>query len=605
MRFVLLALFVVPSLMQAQKAAFPMQTLSLDDLSAFRPAAKNWRIAGDVAADLGKDEALQATPGKGVLANLPDSKQHDHLVTVMEHGDLDLEVDVLLARHSNSGIYLQGRYEIQILDSWGKVRPKFGDMAGIYQRWDDSKPEGQQGFEGNAPRLNAAKAPGLWQRLRVEFQAPRFDASGRKIANARIVRVLLNGVLVHENLELTGPTRGPMAPNEVAKGPLLIQGDHGPVAFRNFRYRSYDGTPAALRDIRYESCSWDQKGFPNFLTQKMDKSGELTGLTWEVTSSNTDFATRYRATLRVPKSGRYHFDFQVAGTGLLKIGNDTLYRPGVWGQSATRTLEAGDLPLELQYAKNEYWYQPMLALFVEGDDFRATALHLASSATLDDPIAPIFVEPRGRQPELLRSFIDIRPDTSSRSVRLVHPISVGYPDGPAYTFDLDRGTLVQVWRGGFLDATPMWENRGDGHAEPRGSVTLLGLAPQVSSGAFADTLAPDANYRFGGYRLDADGSPTFEYIAHGTRVSDKIRPASEGKTLSRELSAEGSTTLLHRLAVADRISVAGPNLWLVGDKNYFISAAAGQKIQLRNTADGRQELVATLGRDALRYEVVW
>jgi len=73
--------------------------------------------------------------------------------------------------------------------------------------------------------------------LDVTFRAPRFDPSGTKVENSRFVRVVHNGVVVHENVELTGPTRAATFEDEAAMGPLMIQGDHGPVAFRDVRIK--------------------------------------------------------------------------------------------------------------------------------------------------------------------------------------------------------------------------------------------------------------------------------------------------------------------------------------------------------------------------------
>jgi hypothetical protein len=596
-----------PVLLTGQAAQFPFQRINLDDMSAWKPAAANWRIAGDASADMAVNEAMTAQPGKGVLVNLPTAKLRDNLVSVMEHGDIDLEVDVMMAAHSNSGIYLQGRYEVQVLDSWAKKRPYFGDMGGIYQRWDDSKPEALKGFEGNAPLLSVAKAPGLWQHFRIVFKAPRFDASGRKVANARIEQLWLNGALIHENLELTGPTRGPLAPNEVVKGPILLQGDHGPVAYRNFRYRAYEGDAVSLRNVKYTAYTWDKDGYPNFATMTGGTSGELPGLTWEVAASNNDFANRYTATLRVPESGIVNIKFDAFGGGLLKIGNDTLARPGSWSTTVSRNLPAGDHPVEIQYVKRESWYQPLLGLFAEGQKFRQVALHQASSAALDVPVAPIFVAPQGRRPELLRCFMDVQPDTSKPSIRIVHPINVGYPDGPAYTYDLDCGALVQVWRGRFLEATPMWENRGDGHANPIGSVTLLGVAPQFGpSGRITDTLPTDANYRFGNYTLDENGSPTYEYTMYGYNCSDKIMPSEDGKRLTRAFMAKGGTLQMeYRMAINQQITSVGKGLYIIGDKSYYIQVPAAVKATIRKTADGRQELVAPVGDSGIQYDVVW
>ena len=222
----------------------------LNDLSAFRSPGRTWAIGADAMADMGKTNTLTLVPGTGVLANLPGTGGTD-LFTTAEYGNIDLELEYMMARGSNSGIYLQGMYELQLLDSWGTKNPTAGDNGGIYQRWDESKPEGQKGYEGYAPRQNASKAPGLWQKLRISFQAPRFDANGQKTENAKFLRVELNGVPIHEDVELSGPTRGAMGPQERALGPIRIQGDHGPVAFRNIRITKFDKPRPEFSDIKY------------------------------------------------------------------------------------------------------------------------------------------------------------------------------------------------------------------------------------------------------------------------------------------------------------------------------------------------------------------
>ncbi len=70
------------------------------------------------------------------------------------------------------------------------------------------------------------------------FRAPRFDDEGRKTRNAVFEKVVLNGEVIHENQEVTGPTRAAMFSDEAPRGPLMLQGDHGPVAYRNIRWRA-------------------------------------------------------------------------------------------------------------------------------------------------------------------------------------------------------------------------------------------------------------------------------------------------------------------------------------------------------------------------------
>jgi hypothetical protein len=144
-------------------------------------------------------------------------------------------VEFCIPKHSNSGIYLQGRYEIQVYDSYGVAKDAYPgiECGGIYPRWIND-----QGTNGHSPQINASKPPGEWQTFDIVFQAPRFDGAGKKIANAQMVRVLHNGQLIHQKVELPGPTRAAHYSDEKAVGPILLQGDHGPVAYRNLRVKT-------------------------------------------------------------------------------------------------------------------------------------------------------------------------------------------------------------------------------------------------------------------------------------------------------------------------------------------------------------------------------
>ncbi len=91
--------------------------------------------------------------------------------------------------------------------------------------------------DGIAPRASGAKPPGQWQSLEIVFRAPRFDDAGKKTANARFEKAVLNGTTIHEDVELLYPTGHAWHQQEKPVGPLLLQADHGPVAFRNVRVR--------------------------------------------------------------------------------------------------------------------------------------------------------------------------------------------------------------------------------------------------------------------------------------------------------------------------------------------------------------------------------
>ena len=169
------------------------------------------------------------TPGDRIL-NGRDGKTVN-LVSDRKFGDVELYLEFLIPKGSNSGVYMHGLYEVQILDSYGVANPGVHDCGAIYERWIDNK-----GVGGRAPSRNASRPAGEWQSFRIWFRAPRFDAS-EKIENAKFLRVLHNGIQVQENVSVEGPTRAGMALPEARENPLMLQGDHGPVAFRNMYFR--------------------------------------------------------------------------------------------------------------------------------------------------------------------------------------------------------------------------------------------------------------------------------------------------------------------------------------------------------------------------------
>ena len=205
------------------------------ELTAWRQPVGKWLIAGNVELAADNSKKLSFTAGVGILINGPEGMT-SNLVSAEEFGDAQIHVEWLVPKGSNSGVYVMGRYEVQVFDSFGNPNPGASDAGGIYQRWDPKRGAGKEGYEGHAPMVkNAAKAPGEWQSFDITFRAPRFDAAGMKSANAVFVKVLHNGQTVHENVEVTGPTRSSLWEYEPEKptGPLMLQGDHGPVAYRN------------------------------------------------------------------------------------------------------------------------------------------------------------------------------------------------------------------------------------------------------------------------------------------------------------------------------------------------------------------------------------
>jgi hypothetical protein len=227
-----------PSLTTSNGSADSWTDLSSGEkaLEAWAGPIGNWYCAASAQPDSKNPRKLRAAPGHGILVNGPTGRTDD-LITKHKFKDIEAHVEFLIPKGSNSGVKFEGLYEIQILDSFGVKKPKASDCGGIYPRAEE-EPQYHHIDEGVPPRTNAARPAGEWQTLDVIFQAPRFDAKDKKVTNARFVKVVLNGQVIHENVEVATPTGAAWRlKKEVPEGPLLLQGTHGPVAFRNVRVR--------------------------------------------------------------------------------------------------------------------------------------------------------------------------------------------------------------------------------------------------------------------------------------------------------------------------------------------------------------------------------
>jgi sugar phosphate isomerase/epimerase len=198
---------------------------NLDGWSVTDQDKSKW-VVGKAAVSPDDPKKLINAGGSGEMINLAGG--HGDSVDIFskeKFGDCRIELELMVPQGSNSGIYVMGQYEIQVLDSWNKGdNLGMEDMGAIYG--------------ASTPQVNAAMRPGEWQKYVIDFRAPKFDSSGKKTAKARFLRVELNGVRIHNwGLEVDGSTGSALPGGEAATGPLMFQGNHGPVAYRNIIVR--------------------------------------------------------------------------------------------------------------------------------------------------------------------------------------------------------------------------------------------------------------------------------------------------------------------------------------------------------------------------------
>ncbi len=631
MRIKLIVLFVFLSF-----GMFAQEQLSFENLDNFKSQAGNWQIVGTVTMDRNIDvhhkpkveddskskkrkkkkkkekiveepKAVTFTAGTGILLNLNDKEKKDALITNWEHGDIKLELEVMLPKGSNSGIYLQGRYELQLLDSWGVKNPKYSDIGGIYRNWEKD-PELM--LKGVPPSSNPSKAPGLWQKLSIHFQAPRFDESGNKIANAKFVSVILNGVQIHNNVEVPLYTGGQISKIEVPKGPIMIQGDHGPVAIRNFKYQLLSESNIELSSLSFQTFNGAFKGLEELANQEVVLSGKTDKLDIGVTGEEDNYGLIYSGILNIPEEDRYSFNFGYTG-GLRVIIDDEILieKNSSDAQGSLRksiNLSKGEHTFQLINIKSAGWRAPKLGMTIKTTSTNPKTFHTYDSYPPNvGSVSSIFVD-AASEPRMLRAFVSF----NGNGKRLSHTIGVGTPEGVNFVYDLSSANLIGMWRGDFVDATPMWHKRGDGSFKPRGAVQWMFLNQSVAALENENSPFPESgtspDFITKGYAIDKESKlPVFKHVYKGVEIENKITTDQSNTYLIHQISFSKSGLINWYFKVAEgKVKKMPDGSYVIGDQEYYIKILSGQTPIIREV-DGKTELVLRVDNSNIKYEIIW
>ncbi len=614
---------------------FAQEQIELNNLDDFKAQAGNWQIVGEVVVnrnidvhdvedhtpevkskkrrkkkkkkDIVKPKPISFKPGTGILLNINDKEKNDALMTNWEHGDLLLELEVLLPKGSNSGIYFQGRYELQLKDSWGVKNPLGSDMGGFHNNWEKDP---DKIFRGIPPSSNASKAPGLWQKYKVHFQAPKFNHTGEKIANAKFVSVELNGVRIHSSVEVPTYTGGPIEKNEVAMGPLLIQGNHGPVAIRNFKYQRLTASSVTLNSLAYVTYKGAFKGLDELNDRSKVATGKANKIDVLSIGEEDEYGIMYIGSLNVEDEDDYTISVGYTGGVKLIVDNKKLIENN--SSSAQGLLEEkvrltkGTHKFILINIKSAGWRAPRLGLSIKSNSTNAKDFHAYDSYPPSvNSTTPIFVNAEP-SPRLLRAFVAFNGDGK----RLSHTIGVATPEGLNYVYDLSSANVVGVWRGDFVDATPMWHNRGDGSFKPRGAVQWTFLNQSVAqlddaNSAFPETgMAPEFVSK--GYVIDKDsGLPVFKSEYNGVSIENKISSDRSDTYLIGDVSFSKQGLVNWYMKIASGKIVKNlDGSYTVGHRDYYINMLSGQTPIIR-TVNGETELVLPVDGSPVKYEIIW
>ncbi len=598
-------------------AGFAQTQIQLNDLSAFNNPSANWTIESDVSGNFNAP-LLTSKAGKGILfCTLRGAKYQrtDDLKFNLEHGDIKLSLDFMLPKGANSGVYLQSRYEIQLYDSWLKTPVTDGDCGAIYHRWDEARGKGKEGYEGHPPRQNCVKAPGLWNHIEIDFKAPTFDASGKKLTNARFNSVILNGLIIQQNIELLGVTRGAVSTQEVTKAPLMIQGDHGQIALKNIAYEVFEKSDIAFSPVKYEIYQGIVTNFKPSNTTPIS-SGILAKPTQKVLDVKKDFLLKFDGKFTTKVAGNYNVIGQWEAIGAVIVDNDTIIKG--WHNPAEVTkgnkqLSAGEHNYTILYTKDYNWRPNSLGIFIQKDQWEKQAITERTSL-LDMVPMPLIDVKTTDVPAIQRSFI------MYGDKKISHGISVGMPDGLNFSYDLNQGGFLQFWRGDFLNTTDMWLDRGEPQTASAMGMTInandkfpLAYLANTEAEFPANLIKEDLKYK--GYKLQkqpmGSGYPSFMYDYKGLKVTDITTPLTQAEGLKRQLNFEGEPVagkqLYALLAEGSEISEVSATRYSIDNKSYYVEVLPIEtnKIIMRENQGKKQLLMPLNGLKEVSYQIIF
>lgn len=545
--------------------------ISLENLSAFDAPSAGWKLTPEVMMSPTNGTVMSNDKkGGGILVGTAGQT----IKTKANMQDLRLRFDFMLAPGAQAYVILPGNQRVLLADMPPTAAP--GSST--------------SGYTGQFPIMNATKAPGLWQTVEIAY-----DASTTQPNVARVNSVTLNGSLVQQ-----GSYR-PLPKALAGKEPIAFEVVKGTVAFRNIGYQELGNRrPLSVSNITYKlyTDSWKTEQ-----PKELEREGSTPEITQELGNGHKEFQLFFEGDMEVEEAGNYVFTVIHSGpnTRLTVDGEEVVSVAESRSQDTHPgriNLEKGTHRFKLLYARFP-WFPPGLSVSVTKAGIRPYDLTALSSLPVPKPKPYLGVDPENG-PEMIRSFVFYQDEKQKRT----HVLSVGNPAGWHYTVDLNRGALLQGWRGPFADVTEMWYQRGEPQLLKTAGLTV-DVSGKSSYAALQNNSAawPDsANLNYLGYRLTADGVPTLRYAFGSTTLTDRL--SADDKGLTRKISVEGNAPsgMYAMLGAGDSITMLEKGLYRVDDR-YYIRLDKNARPMQRNSA-GKQELLLPLGGE-VTYSLFW
>jgi hypothetical protein len=433
------------------------------------------------------------------------------------------------------------------------------------------------------PLTDAKRKEGLWQK--VELVLSLTGINGIPV----IEKVILNDLLIHSNVLLPNLNN--------AAGKLSFTNQTGLVAFKGFEYIAFEKKqPISIGNLTYtleETYNSDR----SFESKKQEKvGGKSTSLTFDIPNNFNKYILHYKGDMTVEKDAIYGFTLEHQGTGKLLIDGEQvvgsgeyLYRNPISGM---KEIKAGKHSFEFIY--HPIYWRPVFGVEVSGADFRPYGLNDPKTLPTRQLEGGIFIDNVESKAKTIRSFLNFN------GTKLTKVISVGTPEKIHYSFDLDNGSLLQVWKGKFADVTQMWHERGEPQLlYPSGLLTVLNN--EIPFFELNNEAQPDVYTEFlnTAYDLDESGIPTYTYNWKNASFTQKFSPSNGG--LLCEINSNQISQFGYTIAVGKEITKLSDKLYKVD--NFYIEINEKAKVYIKENA-GKYYLRANL-TGKIVYTLTW
>lgn len=484
------------------------------------------------------------------------------LVSKRQFKDFKLEFEILQDQLTEASFSIGSNVTISLANSCSGTNPTIGSILKSDGNYQNSL-------------QNVCKQTGLWQKIELIYKSPANGFPGV------LEKLQINGVALFENYVVQNAG--------VVVVPISFKLDKGILGIRNVAFTDFgNDKPVSISNLNYkleETNGWGQT-FEKKNTPPI--YGKSESLSHSIPNDYREFILTYTGDMNVAKAGHFGFTLDYQGVSQLSIDGKQVVgsKEYIYRVPSTGLVELSEGKHQFEFSYQRIWWPPGFGVFVSGADFRPYALHPANNLPAQEIVGGIYENPQGSKARTIRSFMNFKGE------KRVKVISVGTPEKKHYSFDLNDGSLLYVWKGDFADVTEMWHERGEPQLlETFGETITLSGKPSFFQ-ADSDEIV------FKEYFLDKNGVPTYVHSLNNALVSQKMEPVNTG--LEFTLTADNKE-IKYLLAQSQLIEKLSPTLFKTNE--YYIKLSKPSKVQIE-TKNGQMQLSGN-ANEIESYTLIW